>query len=117
VFWRDVLSFAPGQTINANLAVFQARNAAGALVWELYVRGTDRQLCLWSPATGLRAASINLCSGIVLASDGTSSRVEVSAWANSSVIVRIDGVDRITQTGLTGATTGNQQNLRVGIDH
>ena len=33
------------------------------------------------------------------------------------MIVRVDGVDRITLTGLSGGTSGNQRFLRAGIDH
>ena len=117
VYVRDVLSLAPGQTLAANLAVLQVRNNAGALVYELYV-GSDRSLRLWSPAGGLRSSSINLSTGVVVPNNGSSSiRVEVSALATSSVIVRVDGVDRITLTGLAGATSGNQRYLRAGIDH
>ena len=43
--------------------------------------------------------------------------VEVSAQANSSLVVRVDGTDRLTVTGLSGATSGNQRSLRAGIDH
>jgi hypothetical protein len=112
-----VVSFGAGQaTIASNLAVFQLRTASFEL-WELYVRGTDRQLCLWSPAGALRSTSINLCSGVVLPNDGTARRVEVSAQANGSVVVRIDGIDRITQTGLTGGTSAPVQIVRAGIDH
>ena len=112
-----MLAFVAGQSITANLAVLQVRDVADALVHEIYVRGADRQICLWSPAGGLRSTSVNLCSGIALATDGTPRRIEVSAQVNSSVVVRIDGVDLITVTGLTGGTTGLQRTVRVGIDH
>ena len=116
VFVRSLLSLAPGQTLSGNLSVLQIRNASGQLVYELYL-ASDRSLRLWSPAGGLRASSINLSTGIVLPNDGSSRRVEVSALVNSSVIVRVEGVDRITLTGLSGGTSGNQRFLRAGIDH
>ena len=116
VYVRDVLSLAQGQTLASNLALLQVRNDAGALVYELYV-GSDRILRLWSAAGGLRSTSINASTGVVVPNNGSSIRVEVSALANSSVIVRVDGVDRITLTGLAGATSGNQRTLRAGSDH
>ena len=55
---------------------------------------------------------------ITTTDDGTTTRrVEVSALRSSSVIVRVDGVDRITLSGLSGATSPNQDSLRAGIDH
>jgi hypothetical protein len=75
-------------------------------------------LRLWSPAGGLGASSLNLSTGSVVPNDGTSSiRVEVSALASGSVTVRVNGVDRITVGTLSGATSGNERFLDVGIDH
>jgi hypothetical protein len=117
VFTRDVIRLAAGQAVAANLAFFQTRDTNGALVYELYLN-PGRAVCLWSPAGGLRATSINACSTSIVANDGTtSSRVEVSAAANSSIVVRINDIDALTVTGLTGATTTNQRTLRAGIDH
>ena len=45
------------------------------------------------------------------------SRVEVSAQASSSIIVRLNGTDALTLSGFSGATTGNQRYIRAGIDH
>ena len=117
VYVRDAINLAAGQAPAGNLAVFQVLDTTNTLVYELYL-GSDRVLRLWSPAGGLRAAAINASSGIAVPNDGTTAiRVEVSALANTSLIVRIDGTDAITLTGLTGATTGNQRFLRAGIDH
>jgi hypothetical protein len=117
VYVRDVLALAQGQSLSANLAVFQMRDNGGALVYELYL-ASDRSVRLYSPPGGLRSSSINLSTGVLVPNNGSSSiRVEVSAQANSSIIVRVDDVNRITLTGLTGATSGNQRYLRAGIDH
>jgi hypothetical protein len=87
------------------------------LVYELYV-APDRTLKVWSPAGGLQSAPINESAGVVVPNDGVGHlRVEVSARANSSLIVRVGGSDRITIGGLAGATSGKQRYLRVGIDH
>ena len=118
VFTRTLLRFPAGQTVQNNLAVLQLRDTTDALVYEIYVSRTDRTVRLYSPAGGLRSTAINLSTGVVVPNDGTSSvRVEVSALRNSSVIVRVDGVDKITLTGLAGATSGNPRFLRAGIDH
>ncbi len=117
VWVRDVLALAQGQTLSANLAVLQVRDSAGSLVYELYL-GSDRILRLYSPAGGLRSTSIVASTGVVVPNNGSSSLVvEVSALKSSSIIVRVDGVDRITLGGLSGGTTGNQRYLRVGSDH
>jgi hypothetical protein len=116
VFTRSLIGLANGQALDANLAVLQVRDSANALVYELYLT-PGRVLNLWSPAGGLRATSINESTGVVVPNNGTKIRAEVSALKNDSVIVRVDGVDKITLTGLTSATTGDQQFLRVGIDH
>jgi hypothetical protein len=116
-YTRDLLALAASQTLNANLAVFQVRDVSDTLVYELYL-SPARTLILWSPAGGLQANSINQSTGVTVPNDGTSTlQVEVSALANNSLIVRVNGVDKITLTGLAGASTGNQRYLRAGIDH
>ncbi len=117
VYVRTLVGLAAGQVLKKNLSVFQVRDVADALVYELYI-AHNRTLKLWSPAGGLRSSSINVSTSITVPKDGTSTiRVEVSALANSSVTVRVDGVDRISVTGLKNATTGNQRYLHAGIDH
>jgi lysophospholipase L1-like esterase len=116
VFVRDLLGLGQGQVLTANLAVFQVRDVSDGLVYELYV-APDRSLNLWSPAGGLRAGSILASTGVSVPNDGSTIQVEVSALANGSIVVRVAGVDRVTLTGLSGATTGNQRYLRAGIDH
>jgi hypothetical protein len=116
-YTRDLLALAANQTLAANLAVFQVRDVGDKLVYELYL-DPSRTLNLWSPAGGLQAASISASTGVTVPSDGSSTlQVEVSALANNSITVRINGVDRISLTGLSGATTGNQRFLRAGVDH
>ena len=117
VYSRDIVRLAAGQTLTANLAIFQVLDTNGALVYELYL-DPNRTICLWSPPGGLSAASINLCTGSIVANDGTTNtRIEVSALANNSLIVRVNDTDKITLTALSGATTTNQRSLRAGIDH
>jgi len=116
VYVRTQLRLEPGQTLGANLALFQVRDTSGTLVYELYL-SANRTLFLYSPARALRSASINLSTGIQVPNDGSPTRIEVSARANQSVVVRVGGSDRITLSGLTGATSANQDLLRAGIDH
>jgi hypothetical protein len=115
-YTRTAVGLEKGQALKGNLAVLQVDDTAGKLVYELYA-GTDRVLQLWSPAGGLRSTEINLSTGVVVPNDGSSLTVEVSAQKNSSIVVRVNGSDKITVTGLSGATTGNQRYLRAGIDH
>ena len=74
-------------------------------------------LKLKSPAGGLRATAIDSTTSFTVPNDGTTTaRVEVSALKNSLVIVRVNGIDRLTISGLSGATTGNQRYLVAGIN-
>lgn len=117
IYARDILRLNSGQTLTSNLSIFQMRDVSDNLIYEIYI-APDRSIRLWSPAGGLASASINLSSSVVLPNDGTTTkRLEVSALANNSIIVRIDGTDVITQTGLSGATTSDPRYIRAGVDH
>jgi len=113
---RDLLGLPSGETLGGNLAVLQELDAKGNLIYELYLAG-DRSLNLWSPAGGLRAASVNVSTGVIVPNNGSTVAVEVSAQANNSVIVRVNGSDRVTLTGFAGANTGNPRYLGAGVDH
>ena len=115
VWTRDVIALASSTAIHGNIAVLQQRDVSDKLVWEIYVDGSNRQISLWSPAGGLGSSAINRSTGIAM--DGLSHRIEVSALPNDSVVVRVDGQDRITLTGLSGSASGKLRLLRVGIDH
>ncbi len=115
VWARDVIALSPSTPLGGNLSVLQQRDASGNLVWEIYVDGSNRQISLWSPAGGLGSSAINQSTGVAM--DGQNHNVEVSALPNDSVVVRVDGQDRVTDTGLSGSTSGNLRFLRVGIDH
>jgi len=114
---RDEIRLETGKQLGANLSVFQLRDVNNALIYELYL-GADRTLRLWSPAGGLRSVALNATTNVVIPNDGTTvRRVEVSALRNDSIVVRVDGSDRVNVSGLSGATTGNARYLRAGIDH
>jgi hypothetical protein len=115
VWARDVVSLPSSTALGGNLSILQQRDASDNLIWEIYVDGATRQLGLWSPAGGLGSSAINQLTGVVM--DGQSHRVEVSALRNDSIVVRVDGQDRVTLTGLSGSTSANPRFLRVGIDH
>jgi hypothetical protein len=110
---HDELSTDSSGTIGT-VPVLQVADVAGALVWEVYA-DRNNAICLWSPAGGLRATSINQCTtGHVLSWPQTTA-VDVIAQANGRLTVSINGAQAINLTGLTGATTGNQRTLRAGI--
>ena len=115
VFLRDSFRMPKGQTLAGNLSVLQMRASDGALVYELYV-APDRTLRLFSPARGLAARSLNVTTGVSVA-DGRAHRIEVSAAVDRSVEVRVDGRDRVSAPGLSGAPMRTLRYLRVGIDH
>ncbi len=117
VYSRDVIRLPAGQTLSNNLAIFQLLDTNGALVYELYL-DSSRTIWLWSPSGGLRSTAINASTGFTVPNDGTTNtRIEVSALANNSLIVRVNDTDKITLTNLSGATSTNQRSLRAGIDH
>ncbi len=114
VFTRTVFRLAPGQTLAAQLYVFHLADTSGREVFSLFVN-QSRILRLSSPAGGLQSTSINASTGVTVPNDGTPVVIEVSALRDDSVVVRVDGVDRIDLGGLAGATTANPRNLSVGI--
>ncbi len=115
LFTRTVFRFEPGQTLAGQLFVFEVVDVNNKVVYELFLNQA-RLLRLKSPAGGLGAAAIDQSTATTVPNNGTAVRVEVSALRNDSVVVRVNGVDKITLTGLSGATTGNPRYLRVGIE-
>ena len=99
---------------NDLIILFQVLDSGNRLVYQLSLN-PSRQLVLYSPAGGLRTTSVSAVLGVTIPNDGSETRIEVSALRNSSVIVRVDGTDRYTLTGLTGATTTDQRYLRAGL--
>ncbi|HKP19223.1 MAG TPA: GDSL-type esterase/lipase family protein [Gaiellaceae bacterium] len=115
-FVRDLIGLAQGEHLTKNLDVLEVRDVSDQLVYEVYL-DSSRTIRLYSPPGGLRATQLNANSGAVVPNDGTSTtRLEVSAQASGSIVVRVDGVDRIS-VNLRNATSGDQRYLRAGIDH
>src|SRR5262249_33451132 len=103
VYIRDEVRLNTGQQLGANLAILQLWDTSKRIILEIYL-APDRTIHLWSAAGSLSSGSINLASSYGVPNSGTSRRlIEVSAAPNDSVIVRIDGSDAMTQSGLSGA--------------
>ena len=111
---RDVLRLPQGYALAGDLIVLQVLDGADRIFYQLSI-ATDRRLVVFSPPGGLRATQISTKTSVVIPTDGTERRVEVSALRNDSLILRVDGVDRLTVSGLTGATTTAPTRLRAGI--
>jgi hypothetical protein len=111
---RDVLRLREGYTLSGDLILLQVLDGANRIVYQLSV-GTDRRLVVYSPPGGLRSTQISTKTSVVVPADGSERRVEVSALRNDSLILRVDGVDRLTIAGLSGATTTAPARLRAGI--
>lgn len=116
----------PGSVVSARKSSFHCRDPEvtatdgryprGKLIYELYI-GSDRSLNLWSPAGGLRSSNINQSLGVTVPNNGTTITAEISAQANSSITLRVNGTDKTTISGLAGASTGNPRYLTAGIEH
>jgi hypothetical protein len=111
---RDVLRLPQGYALAGDLILLQVLDGANRIVYQLSI-ATDRRLVVYSPPGGLRATQISNKTSVVIPADGTERRIEVSALRNASLILRVDGVDRLTVSGLTGATTTAPTRLRAGI--
>lgn len=114
VWTRDMVRLAPGHESAVELSLFQVRDVNNRLVYEL-VADENRVITFRSPAQALSADRIDLATGVRLPLFGRARRLEVSARANDSVVVRVDGVQRLAVAGLSGATTGNQRYIRAGL--
>lgn len=116
-FTRTILLLASGQTLAGNLSVFQVRDVSGNLLYEVYLT-PGRAVSLYLPSGGLVGAGGIIESTAVVPNDGTTTAtVEVSALTNSSIVVRVNGTDVISESGLAGGTGGAQRYLIAGVDH
>ena len=116
LYVRDDLGLGRNQTLGANVALLQALDVNKRILFELYV-APDRTLRLWSSPASLGSSAINESTGVTVPTDGSTIRAEVSALKNDSAVVRVNGLDRIVVTGLSGATSGRPRYLLAGIDH
>ena len=116
VYTLDRIGLGAGQEPRHDVRVLVVRDTQGRVVYELYVSGRDRTLSLRSPDGGLRATSISASTGVVVPNDGHSTlAVAVSARANDSVRVTVNGVPRLALTNLAGANTSAPRFLATGI--
>jgi hypothetical protein len=113
VWTRTVVALAPGSTLTGPLVLEQVRDADREVVYQVVATEATHRIVVVSPAGGLTKDGLRLDTGARLG--GTSKRIEVSAKANDSVIVRVDGKVTNNVTGLAGATSRGQRSLRVGI--
>ncbi len=111
---RDLVRLPRGHNGTSALTLLQVRDVDDELVYELRAEA-DRSITFFSPSGGLAANAIEAPTGIELPQSGQARRIEVSALANDSVVVRIDGIDRTVVTDLSGASTGRPRYIRAGI--
>ena len=114
VWIRDVVRLPRVQAVSRAFTFFEVRDVGNELVYEL-VAQPDRSIALRSPAGGLTADAVVAPTEVKLPLNGAARRVEVSALADDSVLVRIDGVDRVVLTDLQGAETSYQRYIQVGV--
>jgi hypothetical protein len=113
VYTRHLVSLPTSQNPAGHLVIHQLLDAGNRIVYQLSIN-PSRQLGLYSPPGGLRSSAISIPLTATVPTDGTPTRIEVSALANTSITVRANGTDIYTLTGLTGATTTAPRHLRTG---
>jgi hypothetical protein len=113
---HDRLRLDAAAPLTGELTVLRVAALNGLPVYELYL-DRDRVVRLRSPAGGLAAGPIEASTGVVAPSaDGLGSlELEVTAQANRSVTVRVNGATRIDLRSLSGATTANQDSIVAGV--
>lgn len=111
--WLRTIASLPGSSpLDGNVVLAQVRDRDNALVYNV-VAGPSRTIAVVSPAGGLDADKLRLDTGVPLG--GGARRIEVSAKANSSLAVRVDGRLTNLRDGFSGARTEGQRFVRVGI--
>jgi hypothetical protein len=116
VVTRDRLSLGAGQVPSANLQVLQVLDVDNRVVYRLYVGAGDRVLHVQSPPGGLGSGGLDVSTGAVVPNDGKASvLVEVSAQANASLAVYVNGAPAVQLADLDGGSATRQRFLAAGI--
>ncbi len=114
-FVRSNIGLGDGQTPTDSLVVLEVRDTNEAKMLEVSI-DSDRKLGLYSPTGGLRSTDLGGSTDVVVPNDGESTvRLELSMLKNDSVVVRVNGVEKLSIGGLSGATTSAPRYLRAGI--
>lgn len=117
IYYRDVVHLPAGENLQGNMGLFRVLDTQHREVFDIYL-DSSRRIGIFSPVGGLRSTELRAVSTVAVPNDGVTLRkIEVSALANNSVTVRIDGVDYVSTSGLTGATTSNQRYYQVGTEY
>jgi hypothetical protein len=116
VVTHDRLSLGAGQVPSANLQVLQVLDVDNRVVYRLYVGAGDRVLHIQSPPGGLSSGGLEVSTRAVVPNDGKASvLVEVSAQANASLAVYVNGASAVQLTDLDGGSATRQRFLAAGI--
>jgi hypothetical protein len=114
VWVRDVVRLGPGPRPRGNLSILQVRDARKELVYDVYVRGSDGAVRIFSHGGGVGPEGIDESIGIDLAPGGRGREIEIRADVNDALVVRVDGRVRLRLRGLGGTSHLTQRFLRVG---
>ncbi len=115
LFVRADVGLAEDATPADSIQVMEIRDQSNDKVLEVSI-DSDRKVGIYSPAGGLRSTDLGGDTGVVVPNDGVGTvRIEVAVLKNDSVVVRVNGVEKLSIGGLTGATTSNPRYLRAGI--
>jgi O-antigen ligase len=113
---RDRVRVVTTSPLSGNLPIVQVRDVHNRLIYEIYLEAQTETVRLWSPEGGLDRRSLNEDSGVVVRpGDMRWTRVDVAARADVSVVVRVNGRERIRREDLGGASTGAPRYLRAGV--
>jgi RHS repeat-associated protein len=115
VYLRTNISVPNGQAMSGDLFITELRDTQDRLALTVWLRTQDSTIRIDSPAGGLRGTAIAANTTIAVPNTGVSRRLEIAALRNNSLTVRVDGTQRVSMTGFTGATTSNPRYLNAGI--
>jgi hypothetical protein len=102
--------------LSGNVVVTQLRAPDRRILAEVYVAGSDRTLRVFSAPGALTRRGFHLSSGVTVRPGGKARSTELRL-TRTSLLLGVDGRERVRVAGLDGPTKGTRLIARIGIDH
>jgi hypothetical protein len=116
VVLKGKLSVGGESQVTGNVVVTQLRAADRSILAEVYVAGGDRTLRVFSPPGALTKRGIHLASGVEVRPGGKPRSTELRL-TRRSLLLAVDGRERVRVSGIDGPRKGTRLVARIGIDH